>query len=298
MSRVWRCITASCVDIYYCPSPFPHPLLPLPPSPSPLRLQEAHEETRSELLAALGDWLSLVSAFPPSTLEALKKGLSGPRDTALAHLASLRVALTAHPDLAGQMTGLSEPLLKLVKDASKKPGSAGGECLLALHCLLDLSAVKPEFDTQLSDAHPPSALSDPSSWLYATNLRDGLQTQPLVARALVAILLAGLGNVGVGPLLIGDSASSEAEETLGQRSVTPASLALVDLLLHPDKDVRALVYEGLQERLVATPEACPALLKALWVRVDQVCSSATFILSDMTYIHIEIVPWSLIGISS
>ena len=233
--------------------------------------KEAHEGTRAEILTALGEWLGMVEdgkVVSPLVIETLKKGVGAAaatgkdKDALLPLLLAIRDALALSPSLKGALQKeLSEPLGRLVKEGAKKAASVGNvEAVVALHCRLEMEGVEGEH---------AALLTDKDSWLYAPTQMEVCVRSPPVAFSLVRVLVAGVRTLGVGAV-IAPPAEFDQDEMLGVRNVKPATLALLDLLLHAAQDVRAEAEKAVALLLQEdAPTSRLALIKGLWVKVDQ-----------------------------
>jgi hypothetical protein len=234
--------------------------------------KEGHEGTRAAALSALGEWLALVDSLPAAALGDLRKGLSGgSKDPPLPYLLATREALGGHNGaLKAPLAELAEPLQRLVRDGARKAGQTNLEALLALHVLTELGA---------AEAGDLSGyLTDKGSWLFAPALLDALSApaNAPAAVSLARVVFAGTRSLGVDRVIVGGVGGEGAvEEGLGVRHVQPAALALLEVLLHPVKEVRAEAEAVLKAVVREDPAATHAMLKASWVKVHQVriCAS-------------------------
>lgn len=237
--------------------------------------REAHEGTRAEILAALGEWLGLVDeegkGLSPMVLKALRKGVEGSsskdKEALLPLLLAIRDALAMAPSLReGLKKELVEPLEKVVRDGAKKALQVGNvESVVALHCLVEMEGLSG------SSGEYAKLLMEKESWLFAPTQVDAcVRASHLapVALSMVRLLVAATRTLGVSAV-IGQMANFEEEESLGVRNAKPATLTLLEMLLHPNQEVRIesknAVALMLQEDAALTRMA---LVKGLWVKVD------------------------------
>eukprot|EP00624_Nannochloropsis_granulata_P001491 evm.model.NODE_17427_length_20736_cov_28.838348.1 len=163
---------------------------------------------------------------------------------------------------------LAEPLQKVMKDGAKKALQVGNvESVVALHCLVEMEGLSS------SSGEYAKLLTEKDSWLFApTQVEACVRASHLgpVALSMVRLLVKATRTLGVSAV-IGQMANFEEEESLGVRNTKPATLTLLELLLHPNQDVRKeskkAVALMLQEDTALTRMA---LVKGLWVKVDQV----------------------------
>ena len=256
--------------------------------------KEAHEGTRVEILAGVGEWLGLLGSchqagvtVAPGVMEALKKGVSSTGSSAgssatalLPLLLAVRDALANSSQLQAQLReALAEPVGKLVKEGAKRVGQGGSspEAAVALHCLVEMAGGEVDgaegAKAALTDAGASSSSS--SSWLFAPSQMEALMAPASAeaARSLARLLLLGARRLGVAAVLAppadAEGAAAALDESLGVRNVRPAALALVALLMHPDRGVRGEAEGVAAHVLKEEPATRLALLKALWVHADR-----------------------------
>jgi len=245
--------------------------------------KEAHDITRSAMLASVGEWLSQIDTLPPAVLDLFRKGISAAKkDDQLAYLVSIREAIagSAGPTLRPLLLELVEPLGKLVKEAQKRAGQASPEAVVALHVMMELSTAEPNQYSKLLEASFSRMFTDPSSWLYSPAMLEALCSASgainmslLIApvTSLIKVLLLAYRLYGGAAGLLGPVENFDGDESLGVRNVKPAAVALMDILLHPIQEVRVECAAAVQIMLKGDAEsnvASVSLLKAFWVKLD------------------------------
>lgn len=229
--------------------------------------KESHEDTRAIGLGCLARWALALDAIPTSLLKSLKDGLrSGSRPT-VTMFAAAASQLSGCTPLCPQLAALVPDLLARVEVGAKKPNIYHPEAIYGAKAVLETAAAEASLVDQVDGAFPWRAFNDQGSCFFpagviAPHFADvalvGAAAGPLAPHVCIALCqVIGLStkrNMAAGDrrgLVAGVQLFSDA-----------SSLALVQCMLLPDREVRRVALDVALDICNAVDGAQATLLRA------------------------------------
>lgn len=229
--------------------------------------KESHEDTRAVGLGCLARWTLTLDAIPTVVVKSLEDGLRSASRPTVTIFAAAACQLSGCIPLCAQLAALVPDLLARVEVGEKKPNMFHPEAIYSAKTILEAAATEASLVDVVDEAFPWRALNDQDSCFFpagvvAPHFADvtlvGEAAGPLAPHVCIALCQV----IGLGAKRIMAAGDRHGLIDGVQRFSDASSLALMQCMVLPNREVRRVALEVALDVCNTVDEAQATLLKA------------------------------------